>query len=152
MKKRQIITFLTVIGVAAILALTGTLFKGGRETVCAFDGTPIQPIYEVEITLKEGTIRKFCSVYCAAKWYEIHQKKVKYVAVTDEITGKKIDASLAHFVESEVVTNWVNLNRIHSFAEERNALQHIPDHNGKSVRNPFGVGNNSLPPPGCCFY
>ena len=74
------------------------------------------------------------------------------MAVTDEVTGKKIDASLAHFVESEVVTNWTNMNRIHSFAEEKNALQHISDHNGKRVRNPFGEGNNSSFPPGCCLY
>jgi hypothetical protein len=65
------------------------------------------------------------------------KKKVKEVMVVDETSEKKIMASQAFFVESEVVTILHVKNRIHVFANREDAEKHLKRFNGKWIENPF---------------
>ncbi|MBE7444254.1 MAG: hypothetical protein HS132_03030 [Planctomycetia bacterium] len=47
-----------------------------------------------------------------------------HVIVTDEMRGNKIDSYMAYFVESELVTNKTNDNRIHVFQQRQDAITH----------------------------
>jgi hypothetical protein len=65
------------------------------------------------------------------------KKKVKEVMVVDEVSEKKIRASKAFFVESEVITTLHVKNRIHVFANIEDAERHLKRFNGKWIENPF---------------
>lgn len=143
MKRFIIIFFATLIS----LAVGGTTYqKYYRSSRCAYDGSIIQSIYEVKIYLKahpeqsewDGTEeKKFCSIYCAANWFNPNAEKVENVLVKDEIRGTEINSEAAQFVESELVTNKANGNRIHVFQQRLDALEHMKRFNGNYVENPF---------------
>jgi len=95
------------------------------------------PIYEVEIILKDKSKKKFCSVYCAVKWFENNKNNVDRVIVTDEIRGNKIDSYMAYYVKSELVTNKTNNNRIHVFQQRHAAIAHAEKFNGERIYDPF---------------
>ena len=61
--------------------------------------------------------------------------------MTDEVTGKRIDASIAYFVESSIVTNQSTGNKIHVFAEKADAEKHAKDFSGTVIRNPFMINH-----------
>lgn len=114
--------------------------EGGRKSEverCDYDGVKIEPIYAVYFILKDGTEKKFCSMVCASLSYPELKEKVKEVIVVDEISGKKIEASQALFVESTVVTIPHNRNRIHVFGNREDAMKHLNSFKGKWVENPF---------------
>ncbi|MCF6157483.1 MAG: hypothetical protein E3K32_02690 [wastewater metagenome] len=122
------------------IALAGVSYqKLLRNPRCAYDGSPIAPIYEVDIILKDTSVRKFCSVYCATQWFEKNTLSVDHVLVTDEIRGNKIDSNMAYFVESELITNETNDNRIHVFQLRQDALTHAEKFHGKTVDDPFFI-------------
>ena len=115
--------------------------KEGREEVaerCSYDGTRLNPVYQVDALLDDGSTRSFCSIYCATRWFEGNKDKVIYLTVVDEMTGEKFDSTLGHFVESDVITVREVKNRIHAFANREDALKHAQQFNGKLVDNPFG--------------
>jgi len=133
--KRWIALFITFV----IISL-GSGCKGERKSIegrCDYDGVKIEPIYAVYFTLQEGTEKKFCSIVCASMSFSELKKKVKEVMVVDEISGKKINASQALFVESEVVTVPHNKNRIHVFGKREDAEKHLKRFNGRWIENPF---------------
>jgi NitT/TauT family transport system substrate-binding protein len=147
-----VICFLVFAGVALIGGILGK--KGGKNqseetdqllSRCANDGTKITPMYEVDAYLADKTIMIFCSIYCAARWYENNRNKVIYITVSDEVTGNEFDSTLGHFVESDLVTIPEVNNRIHAFAVKEDALTHIQQFNGKLIDNPFGTA--FIPPP-----
>ena len=135
MKKRiwVIIIFVTI----GLIAVTGTLLKKHTGIRCDFDGTRIQPIYEVKITFEDNTIEQFCSVVCALLHLKNETKKFKYITVVDEVSGNKIDPSLAFFVESDVLTIPHVKNNIHVFAKKEDAQRHATQFNGKLISDPF---------------
>ncbi|MFH1955118.1 MAG: hypothetical protein ABIL06_26320 [Pseudomonadota bacterium] len=106
---------------------------------CAYDGTKINPMYQVDAYLVDKTSVSFCSIYCATRWHENNRKKVIYFTVSDEVTGNKFDSTLGHFVESDLVTIPEVNNRIHAFAVKEDALTHVKQFNGKLIENPFGT-------------
>jgi len=112
-KKAWIIGILIIIGAIAAI---GGLMKGHMAARCDYDGTRIQPIYEVDFEFEDGSMKRFCSIVCAL------------MDLKDE--GKKL-------VESEVVTIPHVNNRIHVFAEKSDAERHARQFNGKSIPNPF---------------
>ncbi len=120
-----------------------TLFlgcKGEREPLpdrCDYDGVKIEKIYAVYFTLKDGKEKKFCSIVCASMSFSELKGKVKEVMVVDEISGKRIKASHAFFVESEVITVPHNKNRIHVFGNREDASRHLKRFKGRWVENPF---------------
>lgn len=133
MKKWPII----VIVIFILAALAGSLLKKSGGDRCALDATRIEPIYQVDITTAEGKTLKFCCIECAKKWLAANKGKVSAVTVTDEVTGKRIDASIAYFVESSIITNPSTGNKIHVFADKADAEKHANEFGGILIQNPF---------------
>lgn len=123
-----------------IIALLGVSYqKFLKNPHCAYDGSPTTPIYEVNIVCKDGTTRRFCSVFCAKNWYKNTSNAIDHVIVTDEIRGNKIDSYMAYFVESDLITNETNGNRIHVFQQRQDALTHAEKFHGTMTDDPFTI-------------
>lgn len=135
MKKWPII----VIVIFLLVALATSFMKRSGGDRCALDATKIEPIYQVDIAPAEGKTLKFCCIECTRKWLAANKGKVQYVTVTDEVTGKRIDAAIAWFVESSIVTNPSTGNKIHVFAEKADAEKHAKDFGGTIIKNPFAM-------------
>ena len=133
MKKWPII----VIVVFLLVALATSFMKRSGGDRCALDAIKIEPIYQVDVTPTEGKTLKFCCIECSKKFLAANRGKVNAVTVTDEVTGKRIDASIAWFVESSIVTNQSTGNKIHAFAEKTDAEKHAKDFSGVIIENPF---------------
>ncbi|GJQ50386.1 hypothetical protein KsCSTR_38250 [Candidatus Kuenenia stuttgartiensis] len=130
--------FCSGIALFLIIATLGVFYqKYVKYPRCDYDGSPVTPIYEVEIVLKDSGIKRFCSIYCAVQWFKKNKHAVDHVIVTDEIRGNKIDSYMAHFVESELITNETNDNRIHVFQQREYAQIHMDKFNGRIVDDPF---------------
>ncbi len=147
-RKPLTIVILFFLAVACLALVGGFLSKRNRQFSiglgegenlrCANDGSPIHRLYQVDAFGFDRTTNSFCSIYCASRWQEKKQTEVMYFTVVDEISGQKIDSTLAHFVESDLVTSKAVNNRIHAFFSERDALRHMHQFNGRVVENPFG--------------
>ena len=99
-------TFWIGITIVLIVSVMGVCYqKYLSSNHCAFDGCAVTAIYEVDIVLKDGSVKKFCSIYCATQWFKKNIQVVDHVIVTDEIRGNKIDSYMAYFVESNLITN-----------------------------------------------
>ena len=133
MKKWPII----VIVIFLLVALATSFMKRSGGDRCALDAIKIEPIYQVDVTPTEGKTLKFCCIECSKKFLAANRGKVNAVTVTDEVTGKRIDASIAWFVESSIVTNQSTGNKIHAFAEKTDAEKHAKDFSGVIMENPF---------------
>lgn len=124
--------------ISIIVAFTGVAYqKFLKSPRCAFDGSPVPPIYEVDIVLRDRSAKKFCSIYCAVQWFKNNNLLVDHVVVTDEIRGRKIDSYMAYFVESALITNETNDNRIHIFQQRQDALTHAEKFHGTITDDPF---------------
>ncbi len=122
------------------ISLTGVFYqKFLKNPRCAYDGSAVAPIYEVNVITKDGSHKKFCSIYCATQWFKKNIQQVDHVIVTDEIRGNKIDSYMAYFVESELITNETNDNRIHVFQQRQDAITHAEKFHGTMVDDPFTV-------------
>jgi hypothetical protein len=133
--ERWIALFITLV----IISL-GSGCKGERKSIegrCDYDGVKVEPLYAVYFSLQDGTKMKFCSIVCASMSFSELKKKVKEVMVVDETSEKKIMASQAFFVESEVMTTLHVKNRIHVFSNREDAERHLKRFNGKWIENPF---------------
>lgn len=133
MKKWPII----VVVLFFLIAVGSSLLKKSSGERCALDAIKIEPIYQVDIIPAEGKMLKFCCIECAKKWLAANKERITGVTVTDEVTGNRIDASIAWFVESSVVTNHSTGNRTHVFAEKKDAERHARDFGGAIINNPF---------------
>jgi len=114
--------------------------KGERKSIedrCDYDGVKIEPIYAVYFTLQEGTEKKFCSIVCASLSFQQLKESIKEVKVVDEVSGNKIYASQAFFVESEMINVPHVKNRIHVFGHKEAALKHLQKFKGRWIENPF---------------
>jgi hypothetical protein len=126
--------------IVLIISLLGVYYqKYLKMPLCSFDGSRIAKIYEVDIALKDKTTRRFCSIYCASQWLKENTGLIDHVIVTDEIRGNKIELYMAYFVESELITNETNDNRIHVFQQRQDALKHAEKFHGEMVDDPFTV-------------
>lgn len=128
------------------IALGSSIYKKTHKIEkCDFDGVHIKPVYQVDIILKNDAVKRFDSIYCAYMWLSQNKDAVSYVRVTDEVTGEKIDSSIAYYVDSEIITNNVNNNKVHAFLKLEDAEKHAKSYKGKIVKNPFekifGGGN-----------
>lgn len=128
------------------IALGSSIYKKTHKIEkCDFDGVHIKPVYQVDIILKNDAVKRFDSIYCAYMWLSQNKDAVSYIRVTDEVTGEKIDSSIAYYVESEIITNNVNNNKVHAFLKLEDAEKHAKSYKGRIVKNPFekifGGGN-----------
>ena len=96
-------------------------------------------MYEVDLIAKDETRLRFCSVYCASQWWQRSRRDVREIIVRDEVTGKPFDASLATFVESDVVTYMAHGDRVHVFADPEQAKRHAEQYRGHVVPSLFAV-------------
>ena len=132
--------FWIVLIIILIIAFLGVSYqKFLRSPHCAFDGSPVVPIYEVDVMLKDHSTKKFCSIYCATQWFKKNPQLIDHVTVTDEIRGNKIDSYMAYFVESELITNETTDNRIHVFQQRQDAITHAEKFHGTMTDNPFSI-------------
>ncbi len=150
LQQKRLIIIVTCLLVFAVVALlggilgrkTGKVVKEESEEIalrCAYDGTNIKPLYQVDAYLADGTAVGFCSIYCATRWLESNKDRVVYFTVIDEVTGHKFDSTLGYFVESDLVTIPEVKNRIHAFAGKEDALTHARQFKGELIENPFGT-------------
>jgi hypothetical protein len=124
--------------ISIAVALIGVTYqKFLKSPHCAFDGSAVPPIYEVDIVLKDHSVKRFCSIYCAVQWFKKNNQRIDHVLVTDEIRGTKLDSYIAYFVESELITNETNKNRIHVFQQRQDALTHAEKFRGEITDDPF---------------
>lgn len=120
------------------IALGSSIYKKTHKIEkCDFDGVHIKPVYQVDIILKDNAVKKFDSIYCAYMWLSQNKDAVSYIRVTDEVTSEKIDSSIAYYVDSEIITNNVNNNKVHAFLKLEDAEKHAKSYKGKIVKNPF---------------
>ncbi|MBI4848571.1 MAG: hypothetical protein HY808_08380 [Nitrospirae bacterium] len=138
MNRKSILAAIIIAFSVAISLITISLQRQNAP-VCHYDGENIMPVYEVDIEQKDRGVLKFCSVYCALEWFKRNNTKSAFVTVTDELTGEKLDASLAFFVESDVISVAATRNRMHVFKDKHHAQAHGKQYNGKSVLNPFNM-------------
>ncbi len=132
--------FFNALAVAAsISALVVVLQHRSSSTRCSLDGIQIDPLYEVTVIRKDATPTNFSCILSAQIWLRENAEWPSSIWVTDEVTGRKLRAELAYYVESDVVTTPHTRNRIHAFAEEKAAKLHACQYKGKFVENPFGI-------------
>jgi ABC-type nitrate/sulfonate/bicarbonate transport system substrate-binding protein len=148
LQRKNLFVIVICLVVFALVALLGGILgkksgkivpeKEGGALRCAYDGTKISPLYQVDAYTSDGKVLSFCSIYCATRWLENNKDKVIYFTVIDEVTGQKFDSTLGHFVESAVVTIPEVKNRIHAFYVKEDALRHAKQFNGQMIKNPLG--------------
>ena len=90
-QRKRLIIIVSCLLVFTLVALLGDILgkktgkvvkknEKGEETDlrCSYDGTKIKPLYQVDVFLNDNTGLSFCSIYCAARWFESNKDKVKY--------------------------------------------------------------------------
>lgn len=136
MSTRTIRTLAFAAGIAAVAALplAARALREGGEPRCAYDGVALAPGATVEITAADATERLFCCVDCAQTWLARSGVTPTAILVTDESTGRRIAAGEAWFVRSRVPSNPVTGSRVHTFADENDALGHQGAYGGVFLR------------------
>ena len=98
--------------------------RPGRQDRCYFNGNRIEPDYKVRVVDAKDMDYTFCCILCAEQWLGRDSAVGHQIYVTDESSGREIEAAKAVFVRSSVVTNHVTGNRIHAFASPLDATRH----------------------------
>ena len=120
------IGLLIVIG----LPIVGTWLRRQSEEGCALDGVRIDPVFAVRIIDVRGVEARFCCLQCAVWWVQRRGETPRQVFVTDETSGRWVDAAAAHFVRSGVITNATTGNRVHTFQSRSDAGHHASGSRG----------------------
>jgi hypothetical protein len=130
--------FFCAIIIIASISFFVVLSRNSHAAIrCSLDGSRIEPMYEVIINQKDKPPGKFASITSARIWLKGNSAQAISIQVTDEVTGEKINAAFAFYVESDVITTPHTGNRIHVFAQEETAISHARKHNGKLIKYPF---------------
>jgi hypothetical protein len=126
---------------AALLALA--LFSRAQiharsAARCSLDGQRIEPIYSVELVRDSAVLARFCCISCAKEWPDVPPGS--WWRVRDEITGESLDADVASFVDSSVVTVASRRCRTHAFKNWSDAMNHAATYGGERVADPLVRG------------
>ncbi|MGA2033941.1 MAG: hypothetical protein ABSG68_16965 [Thermoguttaceae bacterium] len=104
------------------------------------DGQDLSPALRVDLKLADGASHAFCTIVCAQEWLASQPHAVaKEATVRDAITGEPLDAYVAFFVRSKLVTNRATGNNIHAFRFRTDAMEHIRQFGGQLIADPFEV-------------
>ncbi len=114
------IGLLIVIG----LPIVGTWLRRQSDEGCALDGIRIDPVFAVRIIDARNVESRFCCLQCAVWWVQRRGEKPRQVFVTDEASGRWLEAESAYFVRSGVITNATTGNRVHAFLNRSDAERH----------------------------
>ncbi len=106
------------------LPILGTWLRRQSDAGCALDGARIDPVFEVRIIDARDVVNRFCCLQCAVWWAQRRGEKPRKVLVTDEASGRWLDAESAYFVRSGLITNATTGNRVHVFQSRSDAEQH----------------------------
>lgn len=120
------IGLLVVVG----LPILGAWLRRQSEQGCALDGVRIDPVFAVRIIDVHGIEARFCCLQCAVWWVQRREEAPRQVFVTDETSGRWLDAADANFVRSGVITNATTGNRVHIFQRRSDAERHASDSRG----------------------
>jgi hypothetical protein len=134
MTRLRLAPILLFVVLAVVVPLAGRWARRAGPPRCAFDGLPIEPRYQVRVTVGAGQFLPFCCVRCARLWLDHRGDAGRTVHVTDEASGALIPSEAAFFVESRVVTNPVTENRVHAFREQADAEEHVRAFAGRMLR------------------
>lgn len=134
---KQTCFFLAFFVVLALIAGLSSLKQDSGEQ-CLVDGNTIIPITRVEIEVKGGDKKVFCSVCCAGVWLDHHPDVLKQLhddtaalTVVDEVSGLPIDGNLAYWIESDQFSRRENKCRVHVFKEKADASRHLRNFHGR---------------------
>ena len=83
-------------------------------------------------------LARFCCISCAKEWPDVPAGS--WWRVRDEITGEALDADVASFVESSVVTVASRRCRTHAFKNWSDAMNHAATYGGERVADPLVRG------------
>jgi hypothetical protein len=111
-----------------------------RRARCRLDGTPINPVYRVDLVADDRILASFCCMKCATQWPEVPGGA--FWQVRDEVNGDVLDAAAAYFVEGPPATVPSRQASTHSFRRLSDALDHTGRHGGTLIPSPFLPSNN----------
>ena len=112
-KMKRLLTIGSLFIGVGLYALLVFSHQQGAAPRCSLDGSRILPQYEVSIVQQDGTERSFSCVLSARIWIREKSEHVSSILVTDELTGRKIEAQHAFYVVSGVITTPYTGNNIH---------------------------------------
>ena len=123
----------------ALVALGASLWSSyGPGERCEMDGQALPPALRVDLQTADGAAHAFCSIECARRWLaENSSPALKEATVRDALTGEPLDAFVAFFVESPIVTNRANGNDTHAFRFRTDAMEHLRRFGGQLIADPF---------------
>jgi hypothetical protein len=124
-------TGLFVLCIAGILPLLGNWLRDDGRAGCALDGMAIDQSRHVRLLDSTGTEHVFCSLRCAELWLRATNEKPEKILVTDEATGREIEASSAYFVRSDVMAHSPSNDHRHAFLRRENAEAHADTFRGR---------------------
>jgi hypothetical protein len=130
------LSYIILMGAVALAA--GLWRAYGSSEACEMDGQAISPSLRVDLTMADGNSHAFCTIACAQRWLAGRANTaVKEALVRDAISGEPIDAYVAFFVRSELVTNRANGNAVHAFRFRADAMEHVRQFGGQLIEDPF---------------
>jgi hypothetical protein len=127
------------------LPLAGKWARSTPEKKCDLDGAKIDPVYRVRVVDGDGAEHAFCCIQCASHWLGHQRETPRWVVVTDEVSGKDVDAASAWYVRSLVVTVAHTGNRVHAFANHADAAKHMETGRGTVLEGPEKPFYRDLP-------
>jgi len=135
MRRRAGVLEAVALGVVALLPLLGDAGRG-EVARCAQDGAVIDPAYEVVVDLGEGVARGFCGVVCADAWMSRSGLTAHSIRVTDIVSGRRIDARGAIYVETFAGWRESVPDPVRVFASSEEARAHIREYGGEVLVGP----------------
>lgn len=129
--KTFIVTFLCIL---SLLSLSMPILCEQREE-CEICGMWIDQYMSTRhvITLKDNTIKSFCSLACAAKYIREHKENVKDVKVADFLTQRLIDAEKAFYLEGSDVPGVMSYTSRIAFSTKDDAERFQSKHGGRII-------------------
>jgi hypothetical protein len=128
--RRGALLFAAGLVVAAAVPVVGSALRRLGVARCALDGVRVTDATRARARLAGGCDLDFCGPECLARRLRDPALAGAAATVTDEATGREVDAASAWFVASAVTSVPANGSRLHAFAREEDARRHAAAHHG----------------------